>query len=71
MGYVDYVSQAEAESSFLISVDPTLAVRINAESQHISSGRGRKSVRLESNAVFNKGLFIFDILHAPFGCGTW
>ena len=32
---------------------------------------GRKSVRIESKNQYNNGLFIFDILHTPFGCGTW
>ena len=32
---------------------------------------GRLSVRIESKATFNSGLFIFDVKHAPFGCALW
>jgi hypothetical protein len=28
-------------------------------------------VRLESKKQYNSGLFIFDIMHTPYGCGTW
>ena len=28
-------------------------------------------MRLESKASYNEGLFIFDIIHTPHGCGTW
>jgi len=32
---------------------------------------GPNSFRMESKGVYNQGLFIFDIAHAPTGCGTW
>lgn len=32
---------------------------------------GRHSVRIESKKQYDKGLFIFDIQHTPYGCGTW
>jgi hypothetical protein len=32
---------------------------------------GRKSVRIESQNTYNDGLFIFDVLHTPYGCSTW
>lgn len=32
---------------------------------------GRFSVRVESKRQYNKGLFIFDVRHTPYGCGTW
>jgi hypothetical protein len=32
---------------------------------------GRKSVRIESKNTYNNGLFIFDVLHTPYGCSTW
>lgn len=32
---------------------------------------GRNSVRIESRATYDTGLFIFDIIHTPYGCGTW
>lgn len=32
---------------------------------------GRFSVRVESKKQYNNGLFIFDVVHTPYGCGTW
>lgn len=28
-------------------------------------------MRVESKTTYNKGLFIFDVRHTPYGCGTW
>lgn len=35
------------------------------------AGPGRPSVRIESKINYNHGLFVLDIAHMPFGCGTW
>ncbi|KAJ4302159.1 hypothetical protein N0V88_002295 [Collariella sp. IMI 366227] len=32
---------------------------------------GRFSVRLESKTQYGPGLFLFDVKHTPYGCGTW
>jgi hypothetical protein len=32
---------------------------------------GRFSVRITSRQTYNGGLFLFDVKHSPFGCGTW
>lgn len=32
---------------------------------------GRFSVRATSRNTYNNGLFIFDVRHTPYGCGTW
>jgi len=32
---------------------------------------GRFSVRLESKKQYNRGLFLFDVKHSPYGCATW
>lgn len=32
---------------------------------------GRFSVRVESKTQYDNGLFIFDVKHTPYGCGTW
>jgi len=37
----------------------------------LSQGQARNSVRIESQDVFNKGLFILDVEQAPWGCGVW
>ena len=35
------------------------------------AGRGRPSVRIETKARYNSGLFIYDIDHMPTGPGSW
>jgi beta-glucanase (GH16 family) len=34
-------------------------------------GAGRPSVRITSNNAYTHGLFVLDVNHMPFGCGTW
>ena len=36
-----------------------------------NASTGRFSVRVESKNTYNDGLFIFDVKHTPYGCGTW
>merc|ERR1719221_1447697 len=36
-----------------------------------SDERGRRSVRIQSKEVYNGGLFVIRIEHAPTGCGSW
>lgn len=33
--------------------------------------RGRRSIRVQSKAVYNRGLFVVDVAHIPMGCGAW
>jgi hypothetical protein len=32
---------------------------------------GRQSVRVTSKNTYADGLFIYDVIHTPYGCGTW
>ncbi|KAI0124388.1 endo-beta-glucanase [Xylariales sp. AK1849] len=74
-GFVHYVPQARAEqlnltyatsSSAVLKVDTSVG---NTTSPDASTGRF--SVRVSSKTQYDSGLFIFDILHTPYGCGTW
>jgi hypothetical protein len=63
-GYVEYVNQ-------------TMARELNLYNHHkgenwmfvdnttIAALPGRKSVRIQSNNIYNQGLFIFDVNHIP------
>lgn len=44
---------------------------IKVDTSYPNTIGGRNSVRIQSNHTYNDGLFIFDILHTPYGCGTW
>ncbi|KAF2669788.1 hypothetical protein BT63DRAFT_453973 [Microthyrium microscopicum] len=74
-GYVDYQTQDQATQANppLISTSNN-AVKFGADfSSVVADGaRGRKSIRLESQATYTKGLFIADIAHMPgSACGSW
>lgn len=70
-GYVDYISQSAASSAGLINTNNN-QVYMGVDSENVASGRGRKSVRITSNAVYNHALIILDLEHMPAStCGTW
>eukprot|EP00043_Microstomoeca_roanoka_P001225 m.31634 g.31634 ORF g.31634 m.31634 type:complete len:345 (+) comp10701_c0_seq2:165-1199(+) len=69
-GFVDYVSENEANKSGLIRVDGA-HVYIGSDHTSIASSPGRKSVRLQSKKSYNEGLFVIDLTHMPVGCGCW
>ncbi|GIJ81748.1 hypothetical protein Asppvi_000248 [Aspergillus pseudoviridinutans] len=69
-GFVEYVDRKQAESLNLIhSTNSSASIRVDNKTRY--APRGRKSVRLESKKGYDTGLFIFDIIHTPYGCGTW
>ncbi|GIK03045.1 hypothetical protein Aspvir_007111 [Aspergillus viridinutans] len=69
-GFVEYVDREQAESLSLIeSTNSSVSIRVDNTTSY--APRGRKSVRLESKKGYDTGLFIFDIIHTPYGCGTW
>ena len=45
-------------------------LRVDLSNIDASQG-GRKSVRIESKSQYSDGLFVFDVIHTPYGCGTW
>lgn len=70
-GYVNYISQSEAQNSGLYQLQNG-AVYMGVDSSNTASGRGRNSIRISSKKSYNHGLFIIDLAHMPAGaCGTW
>ncbi|SPQ21189.1 f2cbb163-843c-445c-b6aa-eb9c4e475f41 [Thermothielavioides terrestris] len=74
-GFVHYVDPGYAatynltyatQSTAIIRVDTTVGPGSNPD-----ASTGRFSVRLESKAQYGPGLFLFDVKHTPYGCGTW
>lgn len=67
-GFVNYLPASDAgpllssnATYFRMSVDTTTP---------IASGRGRNSIRLESNSLYRDGVFVLDTDHIPSGCGV-
>lgn len=69
-GFVNYVDQATAISSNLISSNSTASATFGVDSEN-KTPQGRPAVRLTSKKSYNSGLIILDVAHMPFGCGTW
>ncbi|KAL2162741.1 hypothetical protein VTH06DRAFT_6577 [Thermothelomyces fergusii] len=74
-GFVHYVDPDYAKtynltwatsSTALIRVDTTVGPGSDPD-----ASTGRFSVRLESEAQYGPGLFLFDVKHTPYGCATW
>ncbi|KAK7527798.1 concanavalin A-like lectin/glucanase domain-containing protein [Phyllosticta citriasiana] len=72
-GYVDYVNKSYAQADGLIG-NTSDRVYMGVDTTHtynVYSDRGRPSVRLQSTQSYTHGLFILDLNHMPYGCGTW
>lgn len=69
-GFVVYVNQEAAQGLNLTYATDTSAV-LRVDSFTPNAIAGRNSVRIESKTTYDTGLFVFDIIHTPYGCGTW
>ena len=66
-----YVDETTARNLGMID-DSTPAVKFGVEFANDYPTGGRPSIRIQSKATYNKGLFIADVEHMPGGiCGTW
>ncbi|KAJ5803787.1 CAZyme family GH16 [Penicillium psychrosexuale] len=69
-GFVVYVNKTTARHLNLTYASETSAI-LRADASTPNTRSGRNSVRIESRNTYGSGLFIFDIIHTPFGCATW
>jgi hypothetical protein len=61
------LTYASASNTSVLKVDTTVG-----PSSTPDASTGRFSVRIESTNQYSVGsLFVFSILHTPYGCGTW
>ncbi|KEY73339.1 hypothetical protein S7711_01453 [Stachybotrys chartarum IBT 7711] len=74
-GFVHYVPREQAEQlnlTYASSESAILRVDTSVGPQdEPNASTGRFSVRVTSKSTYDNGLFIFDVRHTPFGCGTW
>ncbi|KAI9933079.1 hypothetical protein ASPWEDRAFT_42832 [Aspergillus wentii DTO 134E9] len=69
-GFVHYVDRQTAQNlNLTYASDSSVVLKVDTSEKNASTGR--RSVRIESKHNYDTGLFIFDILHTPYGCGTW
>lgn len=72
-GYVQYRSQADAESLGLISTsNGQIYIGPDHNTTYDPEGKGRDSVRITSKATYHGGLMIAKFAHLPVqACGAW
>lgn len=49
----------------------SVTISVDTTNKWPSGGPGRPAVRLISDNTYTHGLFILDLNHMPYGCGTW
>jgi hypothetical protein len=69
-GFVHYVDGPGSVAQNLTYASSTSAV-LRVDTSDTDSSTGRLSVRVESKNTYDTGLFIFDVIHSPYGCSTW
>ncbi|KAI9721678.1 MAG: hypothetical protein M1828_005046 [Chrysothrix sp. TS-e1954] len=74
-GFVHYDNPIDAVNRNLTYSSSTSAIlRVdNSQTDETSTNAitGRHSARVYSKTTWNDGLFLFDVLHSPYGCGSW
>ncbi|KAL4243543.1 Glycosyl Hydrolase Family 16 [Abortiporus biennis] len=71
-GTVNYTDRDTAYSQNLVYVTPNNKVIMKGDNTtSLPAGQNRNSVRISSKKIYNTGLFILDLDHAPWGCGVW
>ncbi|EGX94084.1 endo-1,3(4)-beta-glucanase, putative [Cordyceps militaris CM01] len=70
-GFVEYVDQPTAQAAGLSGIRNG-TIYMGVDSTTHNPPNGRRSIRVESQKTFTKGLFIADIAHMPSNaCGVW
>jgi hypothetical protein len=70
-GAVQYLSREAAAAAGMLKEEADHAYFGVDMARQVEQGAGRPSVRIQSKAAYNSGLFVAKINHAPTGCGTW
>lgn len=65
-----YVNQEVAQDLNLTHATDYSAI-LRVDTSNTNAVNGRQSVRIESKQAYDTGLFLFDVIHSPYGCGTW
>lgn len=72
-GHVQYVNETVATQNgyAVVSDQGTVIMKPDTTNLWPNGGPGRPSVRVISDNTYYHGLFIMDMVHMPWGCGTW
>jgi len=71
-GFVHYVPEETATSTqYNLTYAGSSSAYLRVDTTDTDASTGRYSVRITSKKQYSSGLFVFDILHSPYGCSTW
>ncbi|THY09878.1 hypothetical protein D6D03_00047 [Aureobasidium pullulans] len=71
-GHVQYVNETVANrNGYTTTDDDSITISVDTTNKWPRGGPGRPAVRLISDNTYTHGLFVLDLNHMPFGCGTW
>jgi len=70
-GIVDFVDYPRAQATGLISASGDKVYMGVDSTSTLFGNQGRPSVKLQSNSVYNNGLFVLTADHVPSACGAW
>lgn len=67
-----YVNDTIADrNGYVVTEDDSVSIYVDTTNKWPRGGPGRPAVRLISDNTYTHGLFILDLNHMPYGCGTW
>jgi len=67
-----YVNGSVATTNgYATTNNDSITISVDTTNKWPSGGPGRPAVRLISDNTYTRGLFILDLNHMPYGCGTW
>lgn len=69
-GFVHYSNPTQSEEMNLTFASSSKAV-LRVDNTETNASTGRHSARLTSKKQYDFGLFIFDVVHFPYGCASW
>jgi len=69
-GFVHYDNPTDSKARNTTFTTSTQAF-LQVDTTETNATTGRHSARVSSKNTYNDGLFIFDVAHTPYGCGTW
>lgn len=73
-GFLHYVLEDAATQpahNLTYATENSAIVRVDTSSGEYDTETGRWSIRISSKKQYNSGLFLFDVMHVPYGCATW
>ncbi|KAI7265585.1 hypothetical protein KC343_g3804, partial [Hortaea werneckii] len=70
-GHVKYVTKDVAWQNGYVQEGDQAVMSVDTTNTWPRGGDGRPATRIISNNAYTYGLFILDLEHMPWGCGTW